>query len=372
MGKKGAKEVGRIYFFTGFPGFIASMLLEELIAKWAPEKIYTLVLPDMKDKATAEKERICSLTRFPQEKWEVVEGDITKPNLALSAQQLNSLAQSVTHVFHLAAIYDLAVPEDLARLVNVEGTKHVNEWLRSLPHLQRYVYFSTAYVSGTRQGVIFEHELDEGQTFKNHYEETKFLAEIAVREAACSVPTTIIRPGIVVGHSKTGETMKFDGLYFMLNMFERLKFLPIIPYLGNGEAQGNFVPVDYIVEAALYLAHADEAAGETYHLTDPKPYKMRDIYRMMMRHYLGKEPRGTLPLAFAKWAMSFSFVRKWLRVEKEALEYFECASVYDATKARDVLAKAGIACPDFRDVIPVLARYYRKHQHDAAKQLPIR
>ncbi|WP_231563823.1 SDR family oxidoreductase, partial [Anoxybacillus sp. KU2-6(11)] len=84
--------------------------------------------------------------------------------------QLHMLAQSVTHVFHLAAIYDLAVPEDIARMVNVEGTKQVNEWVSFLPHLQRYVYFSTAYVSGTRQGVIFEHELDKGQSFKNHYE----------------------------------------------------------------------------------------------------------------------------------------------------------------------------------------------------------
>lgn len=363
--------MGNVYFFTGFPGFISSMLLEELIAKWAPEKIYTLVLPRMKEKAMAEKERICSSTHFPQAKWEIVEGDITKSNLSLSQKQLHMLAQSVTHVFHLAAIYDLAVPEDIARVVNVEGTKQVNEWVSFLPHLQRYVYFSTAYVSGTRQGLIFEHELDKGQAFKNHYEETKFLAEVAVREVAHNVPTTIIRPGIVVGHSKTGETMKFDGLYFMLNMFERLKFLPIIPYLGKGGAQGNFVPVDYIIEATLYLAHTDEAVGKTYHLTDPNPYKMRDIYRMMMTEYLGKEPKGTLPLRLAKWAMSFSFIRKWLRVEKEALEYFECTSVYDATNARNTLAKIGITCPDFRDVIPVMARYYRKHRHNSTKQLTI-
>lgn len=42
--------MGHVYFFTGFPGVISSMLLEELIAKWAPEKIHMLVLPNMKDK----------------------------------------------------------------------------------------------------------------------------------------------------------------------------------------------------------------------------------------------------------------------------------------------------------------------------------
>ncbi|WP_052025687.1 hypothetical protein [Anoxybacillus sp. KU2-6(11)] len=67
------------------------------------------------------------------------------------------------------------------------------------------------------------------------------------------------------------------------------------------------------------MAHTDEAIGQTYHLTDPNPYKMRDIYQMMMTEYLGKEPKGILPLRLAKWAMSFSFIRKWLHVEKKHL-----------------------------------------------------
>jgi hypothetical protein len=69
MRKKRAKDVGCVYFFTGFPRFIASMLLEELIAKWAPEKIYILVLPNMKDKVITEKERICFANYFPQESY---------------------------------------------------------------------------------------------------------------------------------------------------------------------------------------------------------------------------------------------------------------------------------------------------------------
>jgi hypothetical protein len=29
-------------------------------------------------------------------------------------------------------------------------------------------------------------------------------------------------------------------------------------------------------------------------------------------------------------------------------------------------------CPDFRNVIPVMVRYYREHKHDKTKQIPIR
>ncbi|WP_228485704.1 SDR family oxidoreductase [Thermaerobacillus caldiproteolyticus] len=66
---------------------------------------------------------------------------------------------------------------------------------------------------------MLETELDMGQSLKNHYEKTKYEAEIAVRKVAKQRPTTIIRPGIVVGHSETGETAKFGSLYFMLNFF---------------------------------------------------------------------------------------------------------------------------------------------------------
>ena len=34
------------------------------------------------------------------------------------------------------------------------------------------------------------------------------------------MPTIIIRPGITVGHSKTGETQKFDGPYFGMVLIE--------------------------------------------------------------------------------------------------------------------------------------------------------
>lgn len=59
------------------------------------------------------------------------------------------------------------------------------------------MYFSTAYVAGKRGGTIFERELVHQEGFKNHYEETKYLAEIIVNQAKNNLPVTIIRPGIV-------------------------------------------------------------------------------------------------------------------------------------------------------------------------------
>ncbi len=363
------------YFFTGFPGFITRSIIQNLIRTrpYDIDHIYLLVLPSFFDVAEAELRSIVKKedVSVSTNQFTVIEGDITEPDLGIDVALKPELQNTVTHLFHLAAIYDLAVPKDIAYRVNVVGTEHVNRFASSLKRLKRYVYFSTAYVSGTRTGTILETELDMGQGFKNHYEHTKFEAEKRVQAVIDSVPTTIIRPGIVIGHSQTGETIKFDGPYFILNFFDRLHFLPVIPYLGFGRAEGNFVPVDYIFDAALYLGHAEHGAGRTYHLTNPHPYTMKEEYRMFMEAYLGRSPIGMIPLTLAKWCLAIPSFRRWLGTEKEALDYFTCESVYDCTQAQADLRGSGISCPDLKDLLPPIVRFYREHKDDTEKQIVI-
>ena len=361
------------YFFTGFPGFIATSLIKQLIRNnYEIDQIYVLVQPNFVQKAQEEIEKITKDEEIQLSQFTVIPGDITNENLNLNPETTSILQETVTHVYHLAAIYDLAVPEDIAQKVNVIGTQNINAWVGQLQQLNRYTYFSTAYVSGNREGVILETELEKNQTFKNHYERTKYEAEVLVNQIKNEVPTTIIRPGIVKGHSKTGATTKFDGPYFVLNFFDKLRFLPFIPYLGSGEAEGNFVPVDYIFNATLYLSHAEVGVGKTYHLTDPKPYSIKEVYKMIMEKFLSKSPKGKIPLSLAKHFLSVSTFRKWLGVEKEALDYFTCRSQYDCSQAQQDLQDSGIACPDFKETLDSMVEFYEKHKKDADKQLVIR
>ena len=71
---------------------------------------------------------------------------------------------------------------EIAWEVNVEGTRQVIEFVRNHPSIERYMYFSTAYVAGKREGMLLETELIRPNAFKNHYEETKFEAELLVEE----------------------------------------------------------------------------------------------------------------------------------------------------------------------------------------------
>ena len=165
------------------------------------------------------------------------------------------------------------------------------ELCASCERLRRLHYVSTAYVAGDRTGVVYEHELALGQRFKNHYESTKFQAELWVRDAMDAVPVTIYRPAIVVGDSKTGETQKFDGPYYMLRTIARsLRMGGRIPQFGASAAPFNVVPVDFVVDALTTAAADETSVGETLHLVDPEPVTSLELMKILSRAYADREP----------------------------------------------------------------------------------
>ncbi len=193
-------------FVTGFPGFIAGRLVERLAT--AATEMCLLVQPVFVEQAKSEIKRMAEARGLTTEQFRIIEGDITKPNLAIATESLAEIRESIKEIYHLAAVYDLSVKKDLAFSVNVEGTKNVNDFARSIKNLSRYYYVSTCYVAGKRSGRILESELEHSEGFRNFYEETKYLAEMEVEKLKSELPVTIYRPSVVVGDSETGETAK--------------------------------------------------------------------------------------------------------------------------------------------------------------------
>ncbi len=86
---------------------------------------------------------------------------VTSHGAASASTRPSSSASSgeIVSVFHLAAIYNLAVPLEIAQRVNVDGTGNVLDLCAGCKNLERLNYVSTAYVAGERKGVVYEHEL---------------------------------------------------------------------------------------------------------------------------------------------------------------------------------------------------------------------
>ncbi len=347
------------YFVTGFPGFIAERLVERLAT---PEvQFFLLVQPQFVKKAIADVERLASAADIELENFAIIEGDITKENLGIAAEDIETIRNETTDVFHLAAAYDLAVEKDLAFKVNVEGTKNLNDFVRTLPHLQRYNYISTCYVAGKRKGRILETELEHLAGFRNYYEETKYLAELEVEKLKSVLPVTIYRPSVVVGDSKTGETAKYDGIYYLIQYLRKAPSLLRLVNVGNKSVRLNLVPVDFVVDAIAGLSRDESAKGKTVAIADPNPLTTAELFDVIAEHLSGRKSAVTPPTAVVEWSLNLPFSPPVTGLPHSAVPYFFLDQMYDTTIAEQLLAGHGVRCPGFRVYARNLLKFVEKH-----------
>jgi thioester reductase-like protein len=347
--------MSRTYLLTGFPGFLAGRLLPRLLADDEEARIVALVEPRMVARARA----------LAPDGVDVQPGDITDPRLGLDDRTYERLAGEVVRVFHLAAVYDLAVGAELAERVNVAGTQHVVDFCRRATNLERHHYISTAYVAGERSGLVLEEDLAKGQAFKNFYESTKFAAEVIVRASMDDIPTTIYRPAIVVGDSRTGETQKFDGPYYLLRSMAGP--LGSLLQIGRGDAPFNVVPVDFVVDAIAAGARDAGAVGHTLHLVDPEPVSSHELARLLAVEYTGREPKVPLPPGVVDRSLRFGAVRKAFGgTPRQSIVYLNHPVTFDVAQASEVLGRNGLRCPRFPEYVGAMVAFYRAHEGDDA------
>jgi nucleoside-diphosphate-sugar epimerase len=346
-------------FLTGFPGFIASRLLRRLAKEGA--RFLLLVQPAFAERARTELNGIVEQSGRSISDFALLPGDITAPNLGLSPADLETARSESTLLFHLAAIYDLAVARDVGLLVNLEGTRNVNELARSLPRLRHYHYVSTCYVAGKRTGRILETELKHEAGFRNYYEETKYLAELEVEALKSELPVTIHRPAVVCGDSRSGETAKYDGIYYLIRYL--LKWPAVLSALniGNSDVALNLVPVDFVVEAMAALARDPLALGKTLQLADPAPLTTRQLFNTIARSLGGKEARLTLPAWLVHTSLMLPLAPRITGLPHSGVPYFFLRQNYDTAQASEVLKPHGVSCPPLASYAGTIVDYAARH-----------
>jgi thioester reductase-like protein len=346
-------------FMTGFPGFIAGRLVERLARDGA--RFLLLVQPAFAERARAEIAQLSEKTGATADRFRVLEGDITREDLGLSAPDLERARGEATVLFHLAAVYDLAVAREVGVRVNVEGTRNVNRLALTLPHLKRYHYVSTCYVAGRRTGLILESELRHEAGFRNFYEETKYLAELEVEALKRELPVTIHRPSVVCGDSRTGETAKYDGVYYLIHYLRMWPGALSLANIGNADVRLNVVPVDFVVEAMAALASDDASAGETVQLADPEPLTTEELFDIIARRLAGRESLLTLPAPVVRTSLNLPLNEKVTGLPRVGVPYFFLRQTYDTARATALLAPRGLRCPRFPDYVPALLDFVERN-----------
>ena len=303
----------------------------------------------------------------------VVEAEISRPELGLARSEFEALAADVDEIVHCAS--DTSFPEKKrpqVELANVEGTRNVLELAAAGGRCGVFHLLSTAYAAGRRTGVCPE-ELTRPAAFTNVYEETKCRAEWLAADAcrAAGIRLSIYRPSIVYGDSRTGRSLLFNALYFPVRTFAFLKDvfeadirerggrraaavgvglgddgrlrLPVRLEVGNG-GWLDLVPVDFFVDA--FAALRDEAGeGGIYQIVSGRPTSLAEIVDYGQRFLgirgvevcaeraFGGPPPNDLEALFDRYLESY-------------LPYLRDERTFSRERARPVLEKRGISCPE--------------------------
>ena len=350
--------------FTGFPGFLGSALLPRTLRRCADAQAVALVQERWLDQARRTLERLEETEPALAGRTRLVVGDITRPGLGLDEEEAAALRSGPLEIFHLAAVYDLSVAPELAWSVNVEGTRNVVDLARGADELVRLQYVSTCYVSGRYPGLFFEDDLELGQRFSNHYEHTKHEAERIVAKAReAGMPVTIYRPSVVVGDSRTGETQKYDGPYYALQLIARQGRIAVMPLPGDpARVQFNLVPSDFVVDAIAALAPHPGALNRTVALAAPHPPTVLGMCEAFAAHTDKKLRVVPVPTTLSRFSIDhLPGVGRLFKLPSSTLDYLTHPTDYDVTATTALLAEVGVRCPTFAEHVGAMVAYHREH-----------
>ena len=224
-------------------------------------------------------------------------------------------------------------------------------------------------VAGDFRGAYTEADFDVDQNLPTPYHRTKFEAEQLVRTEP-GLRYRTYRPGAVVGDSRTGEMDKIDGPYYLFGVLAKLSRLPsFTPIMLPDSGRTNIVPVDYVVDAMVWLMHLPDRDGQTFHLTSPEPIGLQGIYRGVAKS-AGLPPiRGSLPRAVAMPALKVrgrakvvrNAVATQLGIPAELLDVADLPTTFNSDATREALHGSGIAVPRFASYAPQLWQYWAAH-----------
>ncbi len=255
------------YFVTGATGFIGRRLVAQLLQRQGD--VYVLVREQSVDKLA---------DLFGSDRLVPVIGDLSEPLLGVDPASL----PTISHFFHLAALYDMTAGAEENERTNVAGTSHAVALANALGGTLHHV--SSVAVAGEHKGLFREDFFEEGQKLPSAYHQTKYDAEAIVRRDA-TVPWRVYRPAVVVGDSRTGEMDKIDGPYYFFSAIKKVRHLlpEWVPLVGPEFGYTNIVPVDFVAQALDHIAHEPDLDGRAFHLTDPRGQRVGDVLNAFAR-----------------------------------------------------------------------------------------
>ncbi|GAA0616059.1 SDR family oxidoreductase [Kutzneria viridogrisea] len=293
---------------TGATGLLGTRLLEQLAAQ------HQLVLLCRNGGVPAEQRvlRYLRAAGRTQEEIEavaarirVVHVELDKPRLGLGEDRFRSLADELDAVWHSAASIDLNANTQELHRINTVGTRRVIELADAGVRRPMLHHVSSIGVVGRKPvGRIFERDLDDSYGFTTRYEESKYLAEVAVREwsARTGRPAVVHRPSVLITDQSPHPDLPSHPLLTGMQLARKLvasfavgantggeRLVVRIP--GDPQAGVNMLPVDDAARLMVAIAgHAPSSGVDTYHVVHPQDVRMALLAEVFEELFAGLLP----------------------------------------------------------------------------------
>ncbi|KAF9166624.1 large subunit of alpha-aminoadipate reductase [Actinomortierella ambigua] len=292
----------KTFFLTGATGFLGAFILANLLTTHpTTSHVVCLVRASSTDKAM-DRLRACGEAHLVwDEEWvrsgrlSVVTGDLGEEQLGMSDAAWERCCREVDTIVHNGALVHWVYPYPKMRAANVlstlqaikmASTYHTKSFCfvssTSVLDTQHYGELSDAKADSTSPGVRESDDL-EGARYglRSGYGQSKWVAEKLIMAAnANGLPATIVRPGYILGHTRTGVTNTDD---FIWRLIKGCIELGQVPNIHNAV---NLCPVDYVAQCVASVATTP--GSETpmvYHITHPNgpPFRFNDFFNLLQK-----------------------------------------------------------------------------------------
>ncbi|GAA2750279.1 SDR family oxidoreductase [Kitasatospora cinereorecta] len=269
--------------------------------------------------------------------------DVSRPGLGLSPADEERLAD-VRDVVNLAALYRFGLSRAEAVAVNVDGAVNAARWAAGRPRLRRLVHLSGYRVGREATAVHPLPDADLRYRTEGAYEASKREGDAAVRVLAAQLglPLTVVSPGVVIGHSQTGEAGQYIGLAPLVEQLWRGR----LPALAG--SRRTFVPVVAVDHLAAFLAAAprhDTGSVQLHTVLDPATPPLPELIATVARRLGVRAPRAVLPVGLVR-----RLPRRLTGADPESLTFLS-EDRYDTASAERLEAAAGLAHPPVDELL---------------------
>ncbi|XP_078139076.1 fatty acyl-CoA reductase 1 isoform X3 [Centroberyx gerrardi] len=280
---------GKNVLITGGTGFIGKVLMEKLLRSCPGVKaVYVMVRPKAGHSPQARVADMINSKLFEKlqddqpgfaEKIIAVSSDLTQPELGLSKEDQNILAEHVNIVFHCAATVRFNEPLKDAMQLNVLAAQKMVALAHKIKHLEVYIHVSTAYANCDRElieEVVYPPPVDYRKLIDtvewmdeklvsvltpkligehpNTYTYTKALAEYLVQQEAGNLNVAIVRPSIVGASWKEPFPGWIDNFNGPSGIFIAAGKGILRTMRASNNAVADLVPVDVVINTILAAA----------------------------------------------------------------------------------------------------------------------